>query len=284
MSLVVFILNSLAQVKIQYFGFVIRCLNNGKMFPFCMFLCASILFVASFAYIPSENAKFHIFDSELHPFETSLTQSINDLETTSKNEGDVDAALKTTEDALDYIVNMVDGDWKKTFYKATNDADTAVKCVTEVGVQIKDLRNELSAFKLNKESRKSNGPKIAEKLEKILQKFNGEDSAFRSYPLISSPLLIELALVVPHLISITKGLQIEQEMKKYRLPCLAYDLLFEYREYAVDYRLDKLQTVMHRDDEKHKVDLEDLKDIATQTMEFTIFAKKYVRNIFKNRI
>lgn len=246
------------------------------MFPFRIFLCASILFVASFAYIPIGKAKFNIFDSEFHTFEEFVAQDLDsdDLKDIFKKQGD--ASFERIEYALDYLVSMVGGDWKKTFNKVTANAESAVKSVTEVGAQINDLRKEISSFKSDKESRKSNGPKIAEKLENILQKFNGDNSVFRNNPLISSPLLIKLTLLVPLLLSITMGLEIEQEISKYRLPCLAYDLLFEYREYAVDSRLDKLQAMMHREGEKHKFDLEDLKDIATQSSEFTIFAKKYV--------
>lgn len=248
------------------------------MYPFRIFLCASIFFAASFAFIPSENAKFNIFDSELHPFETTLSQHLNDFETKFKNEKDEGPLLAPIGDALNNIEKMLDGDWKASFLEAVNadggSSDTAVKSVAKVKQLVEKFNKNFLMYQMNKAERRSRGPKIVSELADILQKFNAEDSVFRKYPLISSPLLIELALVAAVFDSITKALGIESEITKDRLPCLAYDLLFEYREYAVDSRLDKLQTVLHRGDEKHKVDSEDLKDIATQSMEFTVFAKK----------
>lgn len=242
------------------------------MFPCRILLSASIFFVASFAYIPSEEAKFNIFDSELLEFERDVSSHVYNFEPLFKNEKNEDNLLVAIERALGNIKKMLNGDWKDSFLKATASADgtTAVELLNNL---FEDLRLEVSKFKQIVLFRESLGPEIVAKLAAILQKFNDKDYLFRKHPLISSPILIELALVVALFNPISKGLP-ENEISKYRLPCLAYDLLFEYREFAVDSRLDKLGTMLVRDDEKHKIGVEDMKDIAAQDIEYKLFKKR----------
>lgn len=219
----------------------------NKMYPFRIFLCASIFFVAGFAHIPSESVKFNIFYSGLRPFETTLSQHVNNYETKFKNGKDEAKLLVAIRNIVINILNMLDGDWKRKFLEAS--AGISNDTVGVVKKLVQDFYLKFSQFKQSKPERKTFGPMILQQLYNILQIFHAEDSYFRKYPLISSPLVIELALVAAIFDPISKGLGIESEVNKYRLPCLAYDLLFEYRAYAVDSRLDKLQVVLHRDDD-----------------------------------
>lgn len=249
------------------------------MFPFRIFLCASIFFVASFAYIPSDSAKFNIFDSKLHPFETKLSEHINDYETKFKDKKDEGALLAAIIDVLTNISKRLNGDWKDSFLKIVlakggRSINTNVVSVLTVKEQVDRLYKSILMYQMNKSDRRSYGPMIVSHLNGILQTFDDKNSFFRKYPLDSSPLLIEFALLVALFDPITKALEIESEISKYRLPCLAYDLLFEYREYAVDSRLDKLQAVIVRDDETLKIDEKALKNLETQKSEYTFFVKK----------
>lgn len=67
-----------------------------------------------------------------------------------------------------------------------------------------------------------------------------DDSPFVQYPLIGAPFLIALSLAVATFEPKAAAV-FPLEYKNFTLPCQVYDLLVDYRSYAVDDRLDKLK-------------------------------------------
>lgn len=265
------------------------------MFPFRIILCASLFFATFLDSLsgskPADSVRFNIFDSNLYSFEISLHAHISNSETkfkNGKNQEDKEGYFsQPITMALTNIAKMLDdknGDsWRAAFLTATAQADgrpnaIAVDYVTEAKKRIGELQTDFSRFMSSKGQvslKQQFATEILSILSDSLLQFSKLPSFFRDHALISSPLLIELALVAELFDPISKGLGIDDDVKKYRLPCLAYDTLFEYREFAVDARLDKLQVMFVRDgNEKHKINTNDLKDIAKQGAEFTVFAKK----------
>lgn len=84
---------------------------------------------------------------------------------------------------------------------------------------------------------------IYKDLQEMLDKFSdfASTSHQKPYPLVGSQLLIALSLAIATFEPTAAAVK-PKETKYFTLPCQAYDLLRDYRSYAVDVRLRKLNT------------------------------------------
>lgn len=118
--------------------------------------------------------------------------------------------------------------------------NNAINGVKDMNIAFKNIKDwmEFLNDKTN-DNYNHNVNSIYRDLKTLIDKFSDRDSPYIQYPLVGAPFLIALSLAVAAF-EPTAAEQLPNETKKFTLPCQAYDLLIDYRSYAVDNRLDKL--------------------------------------------
>lgn len=209
---------------------------------------------------PLKNVKLQIFDKQQTNFEKETLHTVNlitdffdffgsnpgksDLSGDGKHIKYLDELLKTNKNFM-----KSSSDWMKAFVRAIGngihgDLSEMRFIIMESVVQAAhgklprlDKQNQP-----NLEARKSNARYVHSNLETLIDFFVDSDGMFKKHPLISAPLLINVALIIAVFTPIGNQL-IPNEVNELQLACKARDVLQDYLRRAIFLRADKLNSM-----------------------------------------
>lgn len=237
------------------------------MFAFRIFWCASvaILHISNGEYasggerISLDEVKFNIFDDKSDTFEAEVLQS---LQTTNNFWADknVENAINIGYGALNFIpaaapfATLVPiarsmlaetSDWTTAFVKTfttEGERKDALQKVVDIETTLETIETKmplLNDTNPDLANRKSIATDFHSAFDKMLNYFKHTDSLFKNFPLIGSPPLISMSLLIASFQPIIKALN-PQEAVTPQLACKVHDILLDYRERAVEDRLHKI--------------------------------------------
>lgn len=213
--------------------------------------------------VPFYNVKFELFDKRTTNFEHTIYNSLQSTQNFFARD-DVKKAIEIETTIVQFIpfvseINSIihtviglldeESDWKKDFSKAI--ASETMRLVADNQIhwmqsQIKTIRKNIHLLDENKQpnlqSRMANAQFIHNSLDTMVNYLGNKVSVFRKFPLVTSPLVISLSLLIATFIPIAKSI-IPIETEELQLACKTQDLLEKYRSRAVMARADKVNTI-----------------------------------------
>lgn len=153
---------------------------------------------------------------------------------------------------LSDVINLAAGDedWKSEVKDMIRKEIETQNPIIEIDDVLKEFRRTQGWMDIIKSLNKTNDNyahhvvSIYKNLQAMIDVFSdfGSVSHQKPYPLVGAQVLIALSLAIAAFEPIAVE-QMPTETKLLTLPCQAYDLLIDYRKYAVDARLDKLSGI-----------------------------------------
>lgn len=230
-----------------------------------LLLCIVPLFVPSCAKITYDEAKFQIFHKKATHFESEILKSLQ----TTRNffaqpefasavllglaAGTFFPPLAPTAGIVFVIRALLaqESDWRGVFSEAiareTNRA-IAVYAVDSMASKMKTISKKLNIMNDNStdiQDRKIMTYFVHSEIENMLNFFDGSHSIFKRFPLIATPLLIELAQLIAFFDPVAKAI-LKKHVKNADLSCLMHNILLDYRPRFVNDRMEKVHSVSRR--------------------------------------
>lgn len=265
------------------------------MFAFQILLCTVFIFGTSFAVISYDRVNFKLFDVHYSKFEANVIESIKK---TKQFFGDSDVAniiqtgdlvenftpyIKQLTDLMLTFENMmreIEPNLKDIFGEAHLIESDGIDFCKDVGLisdRIASHRSKIQQYNTIGENEGQRGI-IVNLYSYLLELTNCfRNGPFKNKPLIGSPLLIELALIVSvfHPIRLTV-----MPYGTFNNPCQIQDVIIDYRSRTVDARLDQLNIELSNTIPAHHIILpyEQLANIRLKPYN----ANGYTNSIFLN--
>lgn len=223
--------------------------------------CLVLAFQSTWANIPFEQVKFHIFDKQMTPIELKTLNTVNSITDFFSSEAvksELNGDLKTVVPYsiyLDILLKINEellnskSDWLMDFKRSIDNGidsnmaqarfnlmESVVQAIHEKIPRL-DETNQLSLA-----IRKSKARYVHSNLESLIDYFAENGGIFKQFPFISAPLLINVALMIAVFTPIGNQL-IPDEVKDLQLACKAKDALEFYRNRVVFLRANRLNSM-----------------------------------------
>lgn len=228
-------------------------------------MIVSSVFGACFAYTQNTDVNFNIFSKKKNHFEADLSENLQTIKNlfakkyVSAGFQIITLSLSLVPVAGASVLNIMrflfedESDWKKSFAEAVTDRIdrgdllTTLKNIKSKIDTIQIYISTLNNTKISEDIRRVNVQLIHHDYQEAIYQIKNSKSLCKKYALITSPVLIALALsfatFYPTALSIFKDI-----VNEFKIPCQIYDLLYEYRPLAVDGRFEKnrLNTIIRK--------------------------------------
>lgn len=230
--------------------------RNCRIF-FCLILAAQL----ARANIPFNQVKFQIFDKEPTNFEIRTTHSVNSIKSffdSAAVKDDLIGKLKTVIPYLSYLDILTtfndnllksESDWAMDFIASIEnsiESSWAKRRFILMETIIQSIHGKIARLdqenQPNLATRKSNARYIQSNLESLIDYFAENDGIFKQLPLLSAPLLINVALIIAVFTPIGNQL-IPGEVNDLQLACKAKDVLEDYRTRVIFLRAKKINSM-----------------------------------------
>lgn len=230
------------------------------MFAFRLLLYVSIVILGTcFASTPFDEVKLNIFDSKRRSFEAIVLESLQTTENIFANKY-VEAATDIAVIGLGMIPEIgplfslitvfrnllaEESDWKGTFTRAISRETKRQISLDGIRLMESTMKSVESQFQLlsnsnpSLKSRKMVALILQNSIDTMINYFDRRDSLFKKYPLMSAPPLIELSLLIAFFYPLSNALN-PWETQQLKIACKIRNVLLDYRERAVEERLDEL--------------------------------------------
>lgn len=224
--------------------------------------CAIVAIGIVFAGIPYDEIDIRLFDNRLETFESKICDALTTTENIFNNKdvknsvngavvvvsfvpyvGQVAQILPVMQDFL-----ASESDWKESLTLAI--ADETQRAITENNIRsmesiLQTIKNRIPLLNRNdvpSADKRANAYIIHNEFDKMINEFDHVDAIFKEYPLLGSPPLITLALLVATFTPIANGFE-PPLVENSRITCKVYNSLLEYRSLATYDRLKQLNFV-----------------------------------------
>lgn len=204
----------------------------------------------SWAETPYENVKLNIFGEHPSNFESNVYKSLQmtkDFFVRQSKESKTGNLVPYMNELakLAAIIRTTltkESDWHKAFTQAAGHEPTYETAASQANwMEIIMLANEEKIKTINKEHPDQNdlvsfASVVHKDLNTMMNYLDQDQSLFKKYPLVGTPVLIQLALFSAAFSPFEKALIPD----KPKISCKVYDVLMNYRARMVDVRLEKL--------------------------------------------
>lgn len=233
------------------------------MLKFKAFLCALFSLRCGPPNISVDKVKFEIFDTHSSNFEQKIFNSLQSTQNFFADD-DVKQMIEVGATALkfvpfigqmDEVILTVTGlledesDWKGDFSKTISGEtmrSIADNQIDWMQAQLKTIRKNIPLLdkqrQPNRQNRIANAQYIHNTFDTMINYLAEKRSVFKKFPLVTSPLIISLSLLIATFIPIANKI-IPIERKQLQVACKTRDILEEYRRRTFIARTDKLNTI-----------------------------------------